>query len=85
MPMLVLFSFCSAIGQSAIFFTMANFGPLEVTTITTCRKIFSVLLGIVKDGKVLEPLQWGGVGVATLGVLGELQEKYGGKDKGKAH
>lgn len=36
------FAACSAIGQSAIFFTIANFDPLICTTVTTTRKIFSV-------------------------------------------
>ena len=76
------FAFCSAIGQSAIFFTMANFDPLVTTTVTTTRKIFSVLLDIASRGHVLNETQWAGVGVATLGVLGELQEKFGGA---KAH
>jgi UDP-galactose transporter B1 len=73
------FAFCSAIGQSAIFFTMANFDPLVVTTVTTVRKVFSVLLDIVTRGYVLEPMQWGGIAVASLGVVGELQEKFGKK------
>ena len=68
------FSFCSAIGQSAIFFTMANFDPLLVTTVTTTRKIFSVLLDIVSRGYVLNGTRWSGVAAASLGVLGELQE-----------
>jgi UDP-galactose transporter B1 len=83
LPMVVKFSFCSAIGQSAIFFTMANFDPLVVTTVTTTRKIFSVLLGIVQEGKPLAQMQWAGVGVASLGVLGELQEKFGAQPKTK--
>ena len=72
--------------RSAIFFTMANFDPLVVTTVTTVRKVFSVLLDIVTRGYVLEPMQWGGIAVASLGVVGELQEKFGGKkshEKGK--
>merc|ERR1712037_1020066 len=68
------FSFCSAIGQSAIFFTMANFDPLVTTTVTTTRKIF-VLLDIVSRGHVLNEVQWGGVAVASLGVVAELYEK----------
>jgi len=73
------FSACSAIGQSAIFFTMANFDPLVTTTVTTVRKIFSVLLDIVSRGHVLNEIQWSGVAIASLGVLGELHEKFGGK------
>jgi UDP-galactose transporter B1 len=79
MVALAKFSACSAIGQSAIFFTMANFDPLVTTTVTTVRKIFSVLLDIVSRGHVLNEIQWGGVAICSLGVLGELQEKFGGK------
>ena len=74
-----MFCACSALGQSFIFFTLANFDPLVVTTVTTTRKIFSVLLDIFVSGHILAPLQWGGVALASLGVLGELQEKFGGK------
>eukprot|EP00968_Pinguiococcus_pyrenoidosus_P029219 scaffold8416_cov267-Pinguiococcus_pyrenoidosus.AAC.3 len=41
------FAACSAFGQSFIFYTIANFDPLVCTTVTTTRKIFSVLLSIV--------------------------------------
>ena len=71
------FAACSALGQSAIFFTIANFDPLVCTTVTTTRKIFSVLLDIAVSGHVLVTEQWGGVALATLGVIGELQEKFG--------
>merc|ERR1712028_174277 len=75
----IKFATCSAIGQSAIFFTIANFDPLVCTTVTTTRKIFSVLLDIAARGHVLNEVQWGGIAVATLGVLAEVQEKFGGK------
>ena len=45
-PKVANFCLCSALGQSAIFFTLANFDPLVCTTVTTTRKIFSVLLDI---------------------------------------
>jgi solute carrier family 35 (UDP-galactose transporter), member B1 len=77
------FVLCSALGQSAIFFTLAKFDPLVTTTVTTTRKIFSVLLDIFTQGHVLNPYQWAGVGVASLGVVLELQEKFGGKPKAK--
>ena len=46
---------------------MANFDPLLVTTVTTTRKIFSVLLDIVSRGYVLNGTQWSGVAAASLG------------------
>mgnify|MGYP003316136330 CR=1 FL=1 len=42
------FAFCSAIGQSAIFFTMANFDPLVTTTVTTAA---NNTFGSVSNGK----------------------------------
>jgi len=78
---LAKFCACSALGQSAIFFTLANFDPLLCTTVTTTRKIFSVLLDIATQGHVLTGVQWGGVGVASLGVAFELEEKFGGSKK----
>lgn len=48
--MVLKFALCSAIGQSFIFFTIANFDPLVCSTVTTTRKIFSVLLSIFYYG-----------------------------------
>ena len=40
------FGACSAVGQSFIFYTISTFDPLVCTTVTTTRKIFSVLLSM---------------------------------------
>lgn len=48
--MICKFSLCSAIGQSFIFYTLARFDPLVCSTVTTTRKIFSVMLSIVFKG-----------------------------------
>ena len=73
------FSMASAVGQNFIFYVVTQFNPLVLTTVTTTRKIFSVLLDIVSRGYVLNGTQWSGVAAASLGVLGELQEKFGKK------
>ena len=75
----VVYSLASAVGQNFIYFTITQFNPLVLTTVTTTRKIFSVLLDIVSRGYVLNGTQWSGVAAASLGVLGELQEKFGKK------
>merc|ERR1719335_402902 len=75
-----LFAACSALGQSFIFFTIATFGPLKVATVTTTRKIFSVLLSIFLKGHHLSPLGWGGVVLGSLGIAGELIPKGKGKE-----
>lgn len=73
------FAVCSAVGQSFIFFTIANFNPLVCTTVTTTRKVFSVLLSIFLKGHQLSGQGWAGIGLASAGILAELQDKAGHK------
>jgi len=75
------FAICSAIGQSFIFYTIANFDPLVCTTVTTTRKVFSVLLSIFLHGHQMSPQGWFGLSLASAGILAELQDK-GGKGHG---
>lgn len=81
---IIKFSLCSAIGQSFIFYTIANFDPLLCTTVTTTRKVFSVLLSIFLNGHAVSPQGWAGIGLASVGILSELQEKTS-HDKEKKH
>lgn len=75
------FAVCSAIGQSFIFYTISNFDPLVCTTVTTTRKVFSVLLSIFLNGHAMSAQGWGGIGLASAGILSELQDKAGGHGK----
>eukprot|EP00927_Polykrikos_kofoidii_P044931 TRINITY_DN387_c0_g1_i2.p1 TRINITY_DN387_c0_g1~~TRINITY_DN387_c0_g1_i2.p1 ORF type:complete len:320 (-),score=56.50 TRINITY_DN387_c0_g1_i2:208-1167(-) len=70
------FSLCSALGQAFIFFTISTFDPLVCTTVTTTRKVFSVLLSIFTKGHQLNTQGWSGIVMACSGILSELQEKY---------
>ncbi len=79
---IIKFSVCSAVGQSFIFYTIANFDPLVCTTVTTTRKVFSVLLSIFLNGHAMSNEGWFGISIASLGILSELQDKSGG---GKGH
>jgi len=72
MTQVLQFAVCSAIGQSFIFFVVAEYGPLKNATVTTTRKIFSVLLSIFTKGHVLSPLGWAGIAVGSCGIIGEL-------------
>merc|ERR1712217_492923 len=72
---LVMFSICSALGQAFIFFTIASFDPLVCTTVTTTRKVFSVLLSIFTKGHMLDAQGWTGIAMACSGILGELGAK----------
>jgi len=75
MSKIAKFSVCSAVGQSFIFYTIANFDPLVLSTVTTTRKIFSVLLSIFLKGHALSLTGWGGIGLSVSGILSELQAK----------
>ena len=56
----VKFALCLAMGQSLIFFyTIANYDPLILSTVTTTRKIFFVLLSIFLNGHALISTGWG--------------------------
>jgi len=86
----LIFSACSAVGQAFIFYTIASFDPLVCTTVTTTRKVFSVLYSILMKGHHLNAQGWTGVAMACGGILSELEEKYsaskkkkGGSDKEK--
>lgn len=78
---IIKFSICSAVGQSFIFYTIANFDPLVLSTVTTTRKIFSVLLSIFLKGHSLSVMGWSGIAMSCGGILSELQDKMGSKTK----
>ncbi|KAL7544387.1 hypothetical protein ACHAWF_007772 [Thalassiosira exigua] len=78
---IVKFAICSAVGQSFIFYTIANFDPLVLSTVTTTRKIFSVLLSIFLKGHSLSLTGWSGIALACSGILSEMAAKMGGKAK----
>lgn len=78
---IIKFAICSAVGQSFIFYTIANFDPLVLSTVTTTRKIFSVLLSIFLKGHSLSMMGWSGIGMACCGILSELQAKMSAKKK----
>merc|ERR1712217_776379 len=72
---ILVFAACSAVGQAFIFFTISSFDPLVCTTVTTTRKVFSVLLSIFTKGHMLDAQGWTGIAMACSGILGELGAK----------
>ena len=78
---IIKFAACSAIGQSFIFYTISNFDPLVLSTVTTTRKIFSVLLSIFLKGHSLSMMGWSGIALACGGIMSELQAKSKGHKK----
>ena len=45
---ILLYSVSSAVGQNFVYFTVTEFGPLILTTVTTVRKIFSTLYSVFR-------------------------------------
>jgi UDP-galactose transporter B1 len=77
------FSLCSAIGQSFIFYTVARFDPLVCSTVTTTRKILSVLYSILFKGHSIASQGWLGLLLAIGGIASELVHKATGAGKKK--
>lgn len=75
MRLVVQFALCSAIGSSFIFYTVAHFDPLVCSTVTTTRKIVSVILSIVLKGHSLSAQGWSGVCLAIAGIMSEVHSK----------
>lgn len=72
------FSIAGAFGQYFIFLTVAEFGPLPCSIITTTRKFFTVLGSILIFGNNLSPRQWLSTFIVFSGLF--LDVMYG-KDK----
>jgi solute carrier family 35 (UDP-galactose transporter), member B1 len=77
---LLQFCACSALGQSFIFYTLAHFDPLILSTVTTTRKLFSVLLSVLFKGNPLSGGGWLGIFLAGLGMLSEMHAKMHGSN-----
>ena len=65
---IALFSSLSAIGQLFIFLTVADFGPLPCSIVTTTRKFFTVLTSVFLFGNSLTQTQWIGTSLVFLGL-----------------
>ncbi|XP_073237250.1 solute carrier family 35 member B1-like isoform X2 [Porites lutea] len=77
---ILLFSLASAIGQNFIFMTVANFGPLTCSIITTTRKFFTILGSVLLFGNSLIARQWFGVicvfaGLTLDSIYGKAKKK----------
>ena len=77
MMAIVVYSFASAVGQNFIYYTITQFNPLILTTVTTTRKIFTTLYSVFRNpDNRLAPMQWGGCSLVFVGLLCEVVESY---------
>ena len=67
---IVVYSLASAVGQNFIYFTITQFNPLVLTTVTTTRKIFTTLYSVFRNpANRLSELQWAGCAIVFVGML----------------
>lgn len=78
---IMLFSAVSAIGQNFIFYTVRNFNALIVTTITTTRKMFTIILSIIVYKHSVAPRQWIGLLLVFISIIWEAIAKQKAKAK----
>jgi solute carrier family 35 (UDP-galactose transporter), member B1 len=67
---------CSAVGQCFIFYVISCFDPVVCTTITTTRKMISVMFSISFKGHHLSSWGYAGLGLAVTALLLEVEGKY---------
>jgi len=72
---MMLFSLTSALGQNFIFSTVASFGPLTCSVVTTTRKFFTILFSILFFGNPITTLQSFAVVLVFIGL--GLDAKFG--------
>jgi len=71
-----LFALLSAFGQCFVFYTINEFGPLLLTTLTTTRKIFSTVYSVFRSpDNHLNGMQWFGCALVFLGIVMEAVHK----------
>lgn len=72
---LATYAVCGAIGQCFIFYTLENFGSLQLIMITVTRKMISMVLSIIVFGKAVNLTQWLGIVIVFAGIIWEAISK----------
>ena len=74
---IALYAVSSVVGQLFIYFTITEFDPLVLSTVTTTRKIFSTVYSVLRHpSNSLNAVQWSGCGVVFVMLGWEVVEKY---------
>ena len=73
---ILVYSLSSAVGQNFVYYTLTQFNPLVLTTVTTTRKIFSTLFSVFRNPQnSLNGMQWTGCSLVFAGLLGDIARK----------
>jgi len=75
----------SVVGQCFIFYVIAHFDPMVCATITTTRKMWSVLLSIAMFHHQLSIAGYSGLALALTGLGVEVQNKVFGSGHSSTH
>lgn len=78
---IILFSFCGAMGQNFIYYTLEKFGSLSLITVTVTRKLFTILISLLYFKHKLVWKQWASVAVVFAALLLESLMKLIPKSK----
>jgi len=71
-----VYSLASAVGQNFVYYTLTQFNPLVLTTVTTTRKIFSTLYSVFRNpSNSLGAMQWSGTMMVFAGLIGDIVRK----------
>lgn len=74
---ILIYSVSSAVGQNFIYYTITQFSPLLLTTVTTTRKIFSTVYSVLRNpANSLSETQWTGCALVFVGLIVEIAEKF---------
>ena len=78
------YALTSVVGQLFVYFTITEFDPLVLSTVTTTRKIFSTAYSALRSpGAALTEMQWGGCACVFAALAWETLEKYRRAQVGK--
>jgi UDP-galactose transporter B1 len=73
---ILVYSLASAIGQNFIYYTITEFNPLILTTVTTTRKIFTTVYSVFRNpDNRLAMGQWGGCALVFVGLLLDIAQQ----------
>jgi UDP-galactose transporter B1 len=73
---ILYYALASVIGQLFVYFTITEFDPLVLSTVTTTRKIFSTVYSVVRTGAAMSEMQIGGCAAVFTAIAWETLEKY---------
>ncbi|KAJ2783851.1 UDP-galactose transporter [Coemansia javaensis] len=73
-----LFALCGALGQCFVFYTLAAFGSLTLTTVTVTRKFLTILVSVAFNGHRLAGRQWLATALVFAGISLDVYKKQTG-------